>query len=682
MTPLLSVLLGLSLPAAALCLLTPLLHRPPFAAILARLFLLPSSSFFLLNGSGDAAPFRRSLTRLVQLDYAFPGLFPALGFAILAAWLTGAAVGAAGPTFLQRGFKGRDLLKPNRARDHFIPETMGLPAACISILLLYLFIPFRYVSPSTFSSGLGGAAASTRAFLYTGSSAWEGAGLPRPSALLSPRQLAENLGVGIKSVASLAASHPAAQHSADGGWSGNLAGRADLPHHELAAFLSACLSLSSATMLGFLDDVFDIRWRYKLPIPLVSSVPLLVVYYTGGGGTHVVVPGFLKAIIGGGLIDLGPLYYLYISLLSTFCTNSINILAGINGVEVGQSLVIALSLVCNDLLYLDERAGEGGSRSSVELVGRHLFSLSLLIPFVGTCIGLLYWNRYPSRVFIGDTFCYFAGQMLAVAGVLGHFSKTLLLFFIPQIFNFLLSCPQLFGLVYCPRHRVPHVDAETMNVHPSLAIFAAKASKPSAKPRSTGFKASLTSTILRLFELLHFVVLIRAPASSAAEKNGSENGHDASRHHDSPETRVIASTNLTVLNAILVLRGVRPRLDLVRADELRVLARELGLVVEGKRRSGASEAVETEPLSADEEAALRSKLHTLSYTGAHFAPPLLIDNNNNNSSSKADSGRRAKERTSMTELGLWWHVMGVQALGSALAFSVRYWLAPVVFPQF
>ena len=43
----------------------------------------------------------------------------------------------------------------------------------------------------------------------------------------------------------------------------------------------------------------------------------------------------------------------------------------------------------------------------------------------------------------------------AVVGIQAHYSKTLLLFFLPQIFNFVLSCPQLFGLVPCPRHRVP-----------------------------------------------------------------------------------------------------------------------------------------------------------------------------------------------------------------------------------
>lgn len=66
-------------------------------------------------------------------------------------------------------------------------------------------------------------------------------------------------------------------------------------------------------------------------------------------------------------------------------------------------------------------------------------------------------------MFVGDTFCYFAGMTFAVTGILGHFSKTLLLFFIPQIINFLYSLPQIlhiFGLV-CPRHRLPKFNPET-----------------------------------------------------------------------------------------------------------------------------------------------------------------------------------------------------------------------------
>jgi UDP-N-acetylglucosamine--dolichyl-phosphate N-acetylglucosaminephosphotransferase len=48
----------------------------------------------------------------------------------------------------------------------------------------------------------------------------------------------------------------------------------------------------------------------------------------------------------------GLLYYVYMGLLSIFCTHAINILAGINGLEAGQSLVIALSVAAFNVLQL------------------------------------------------------------------------------------------------------------------------------------------------------------------------------------------------------------------------------------------------------------------------------------------------------------------------------------------
>lgn len=165
-------------------------------------------------------------------------------------------------------------------------------------------------------------------------------------------------------------------------------------------------------MLGFLDDVFDIRWRHKLPIPIIASIPLLMVYYAESGNTHVVVPLPFRSIFGT-LVNLGPLYYVYMSLLSTFTTNSINILAGINGCEVSQALIIALSVILNDLLYLpwpvDFRIplhllgnqaevdvggiwSAGMAYGSRELVGRHLFSLYFMLPLVGVCLGFMYHN--------------------------------------------------------------------------------------------------------------------------------------------------------------------------------------------------------------------------------------------------------------------------------------------------
>lgn len=59
----------------------------------------------------------------------------------------------------------------------------------------------------------------------------------------------------------------------------------------------------------------------------------------------------------------------------------------------------------------------------------------------------------------------------AVVGILGHFSKTVLLFFLPQILNFLYSVPQLFHFIPCPRHRMPKYNPETDRLESSKTVF-------------------------------------------------------------------------------------------------------------------------------------------------------------------------------------------------------------------
>ena len=64
-------------------------------------------------------------------------------------------------------------------------------------------------------------------------------------------------------------------------------------------------------------------------------------------------------------------------------------------------------------------------------------------------------------LFSSVLFFFFSGMTFAVVAILGHFSKTLLLFFIPQVINFLYSLPQLFHWIPCPRHRLPKFNEET-----------------------------------------------------------------------------------------------------------------------------------------------------------------------------------------------------------------------------
>ena len=242
----------------------------------------------------------------------------------------------------------------------------------------------------------------------------------------------------------------------------------------LANYNAALMSICFMVLLGFADDVLDLPWRYKLLLPTIGSLPLLVTYH---GVTSVLMPTFVRPALWdagaaaltplgavldrlmtvdtaakGAIVDLGGFYFLYMGLLAVFSTNTINIYAGINGLEAGQSLVIAVAVATANVYELSCGAGADSP---------HLFSLLLALPFIAATAALLVYNAYPARVFVGDTYCYFAGMTFAVMAILGHFSKTLLLFFGPQIINFVMSLPQLAKVYPCPRHRMPNYDPAT-----------------------------------------------------------------------------------------------------------------------------------------------------------------------------------------------------------------------------
>ena len=286
---------------------------------------------------------------------------------------------------------------------------------------------------------------------------------------------------------------------------------------KLASYLSAILSLQSIVLLGIGDDLFDIRWRHKLFIPAFAVIPMLVVYFVDYGVTTVVVPVQLEQHLGN-MVDLGWLYYAYMAAIAIFCPNSINILAGVNGIEVSQSIIIGFLLLANDAISLYSAPSRRNPHPATD---PHLFSIYLLLPFIGVSVALWWHNWYPAKVFVGDTYCYFAGMVFAIVGILGHFSKTLLLLLVPQIANFVYSAPQLFHLVPCPRHRLPFFNARTGLLEPSVTQWP----KPPAQP---------VALVLSLLERLP-IPLLRTKRNGRGE--------------------VIESTNLTILNLWLVWFG-------------------------------------------------------------------------------------------------------------------------------
>ncbi|XP_030453184.2 uncharacterized protein LOC115674809 [Syzygium oleosum] len=219
----------------------------------------------------------------------------------------------------------------------------------------------------------------------------------------------------------------------------------------LVEYNAALASICFMVLLGFMDDVLDVPWRVKLILPSFAALPLLMAY---AGHTTIVIPKPLIPYVGMEILDLGWIYKLYMGLLAVFCTNSINIHAGLNGLEVGQTVVIAAAILLHNIIQI-------GASKDPEYMQAHAFSIYLVQPMLATSLALLSYNWYPSSVFVGDTYTYFAGMTMAVVGILGHYSETLLIFFLPQILNFLLSLPQLAGFVKCPRHRLPRFDPQS-----------------------------------------------------------------------------------------------------------------------------------------------------------------------------------------------------------------------------
>jgi len=352
------------------------------------------------------------------------------------------------------------------------------------------------------------------------------------------------------------------------------------PHSKLSSYQSALNTLEATTILGLADDILDLRWRHKFFIPAIASLPLLIVYYVDFGVTSVVVPNALIRYMPHGvrIINLGAFYYAYMSALSIFAPNSINIFAGINGIEVGQSIVIAGLLVLNSSLYLVPFPGNpvltNDANSTVytahPATDSHLLALYILLPFIAVSLALYVHNRYPARVFVGDTYCYVAGMTFAVVAILSHFSKTLLLLLLPQIFNFLYSTPQLFKLVPCPRHRLPRFNARTGLLEPSVTSWD---EEKQPKPYLT--------KIFGILERFGLLQVTRATMSANTfYGNGHADGHlrksssiislsagtsrtpprSASPRPDTTiqpgdKGRIMSTSNLTIINLYLVHRG-------------------------------------------------------------------------------------------------------------------------------
>ncbi len=182
---------------------------------------------------------------------------------------------------------------------------------------------------------------------------------------------------------------------------------------QIFALLSSVLVLS---IVGLTDDLLGwqhggLSKRFRVFLAIFAAVPLIVI----NAGDSVVNLGF--ASFNFGLIY--PLIFIPIGIVG--CVTTYNFLAGFNGLESGQGILI--------LSYLSFVAYFTGN-AWLSVIG---------LCMVGALIAFYFYNKFPAKVFPGDILTWSVGALIAGMAILGNFEKIAIFIFIPYIVEFFLK---------------------------------------------------------------------------------------------------------------------------------------------------------------------------------------------------------------------------------------------------
>lgn len=155
--------------------------------------------------------------------------------------------------------------------------------------------------------------------------------------------------------------------------------------------------------VGFIDDYIKVvkkrnlglRAYQKLLWQIGVTLVLIVYKFHFNSDSSIIVPFINKSI------NLGILYFPFILFVVVGTVNSVNLTDGLDGLSSGVSIICLgfFAIMANKY-----------NNSSLEL-----FS----IIFMGALLGFLYYNKYPAKVFMGDTGSLaLGGAISAIAVVL------------------------------------------------------------------------------------------------------------------------------------------------------------------------------------------------------------------------------------------------------------------------
>ena len=159
---------------------------------------------------------------------------------------------------------------------------------------------------------------------------------------------------------------------------------------DTSLILSLILGGGVIAIVGILDDLFNIRARYKLIGQMGAA---LIVYSLGMKIASISVP-FVGVVIFPPWLALGITIFWV-----TLVINAINLIDGMDGLAGSVVTLAGLSLFV--MSFMEE----------------NLLAALLLISFVGATVGFLVYNLNPASVFLGDTGSMLLGFILSLTAI-------------------------------------------------------------------------------------------------------------------------------------------------------------------------------------------------------------------------------------------------------------------------
>jgi UDP-N-acetylglucosamine--dolichyl-phosphate N-acetylglucosaminephosphotransferase len=160
-------------------------------------------------------------------------------------------------------------------------------------------------------------------------------------------------------------------------------------------------------VIGMFDDLRPLGPRTKPLLTAIASLPILLL------GTYVPFPT-LPFI---GQVRLTIVYPLLIPVAIAVTSNSVNMMDVMNGAMPSTVAIVALTM------------------TGVLIVAGEWKTAPLAAGLVAAMLGFFYFNRFPARVFSGDTGSLAVGAALGALAILGRIEMVVVVALIPQIMN-------------------------------------------------------------------------------------------------------------------------------------------------------------------------------------------------------------------------------------------------------